>query len=96
MLYTGQKLAFSRAVAAQPIGHDHPRRVLQGSQQFAEEPVCGSGIASALHQDVEHMAMLIDRAPEVMQYAADADEHLIEVPFVTRPHTAPFQFDYAG
>ena len=36
--------------------------------------------------------MLIDRAPEVMQFAPDADEHLIEVPFFTWLRTAPFQF----
>ena len=39
-------------------------------------------IAPALDQDVEHDAMLVDRAPEVVQHAVDPQEHLIKVPGV--------------
>jgi len=44
-----------------------------------------------LHEDVEHVAVLIDRAPKVMQPAPDADERPIEVPLVTRPWPTPLQ-----
>ena len=69
----GQDLAFGRAVAAELVRHDHPWDVLQTAQQLAEEPPRRSGIAPALHENVEHMAVLIHGAPEVMQLAPDAD-----------------------
>ncbi len=37
------------------------------------------------------MPVLIDRAPEMMQVALDADEHLIEVPLVTGPRPPALQ-----
>ena len=37
------------------------------------------------------MAVLIDRTPEIMQLAPDADEHLIEVPLVAWTWPALFQ-----
>jgi hypothetical protein len=36
--------------------------------------------------------MLIDRAPEVMQLAPDADEHLVHVPLIARTGPAALQF----
>ena len=35
--------------------------------------------------------MLVDRSPQVVQLAADADEHLIQMPFVARPGPAPLE-----
>jgi hypothetical protein len=37
------------------------------------------------------MPVLVDRAPEIMQLALNADEHLIEEPRVTRSRTPPLQ-----
>jgi hypothetical protein len=72
-----QDLAFRSRIAAQLVGDDYPQHVLQTTQQLAEEALGRAGIASALHEDVEHTPFLIDRAPEVMQLAPDADEDLI-------------------
>ena len=58
---------------------------------LAEEPLGGSGIASALHQDVEHVTVLVHCAPEKVQFAADADEHLVREPFVARPRPTALQ-----
>ena len=55
----GQDLALRRAVAAQLVGGDHPGHVFQTAQQLAEEPLGRPGIASALHEDVEHVAVLV-------------------------------------
>ena len=41
----------------------------------------GAGIAPALHQDVEHMAMLVNCAKDNAA-APDADEALIHMPFI--------------
>src|SRR3954452_23545236 len=91
MLDAGQDLAFRSPIAAQLIGDDYPRHVLQTAQQLAEEALGRAGIASALHKDVEHAPFLIDRAPEVMQLAPDADEDLIHVPFIAGTGTAPLE-----
>ena len=49
------------------------------------------GIAPSLDHDVEHMAVLIDRAPKIAQLATDADEHLAEASLVAGPWTSPLQ-----
>jgi hypothetical protein len=40
------------------------------------------GVSPRLHQDVEHIAMLVDRTPQVLSGAVDLHEHLVKVPFV--------------
>ena len=71
-------------VAAQPIGDDLPRLVLQASQQALEEALRCRSVPAILDQDVEHHPVLIHRAPEVVQDAIDPQVHLIEVPDVAR------------
>jgi len=65
--------------------------VLQALQQLAKEPRGRLGIAPALDQDVEHVAVLIHRAPEMVQLAADADEHLVHESLVAWPWPTPLQ-----
>jgi hypothetical protein len=62
-----------------------------GFALLAEEPLGGLGAAQALHQDAEHVAILVDRTSEVMLLASNTDEHLIHVPFVARPWPTPLQ-----
>jgi hypothetical protein len=45
----------------------------------------------ALHEDVEHDTVLIDRPPKEVLLAANADEYLVQVPFVARPWPTPLQ-----
>jgi hypothetical protein len=85
VLDPGQDLFLRRAIAAQLIRHDHAGHVLQPLQQLSEEALRRFGIPAALHQDVEHGTVLVDSAPEIVELAADAEEHLIEMPLVTRP-----------
>jgi hypothetical protein len=37
-----------------------------------------------LHQDVEFGVMPVDRTPQQVRFAAQGDEHLVEVPRATR------------
>ena len=48
-----------------------------------------SGIPAVLHEDVEHDPVLVHRPPEIVQHAVDPDEHLVEVPGVSRLGSAP-------
>jgi hypothetical protein len=63
----------------------------QAREQSAEELLGGHRVSARLDQNVEHVAVLVDRAPQVPLCAADPDEHLIKVPFVARPQTTTAQ-----
>jgi hypothetical protein len=39
-------------------------------------------VAPSLHQNVQQIAMLIDSTPQVVEFAIDGEEHLIEMPFI--------------
>ena len=70
--------------------HD-PRRIAQSFQQFAEETLGRLRVAPALDQDVENNSVLVDGAPEIVLFAADADEDLVEEPLVARLGPTPLE-----
>jgi hypothetical protein len=55
------------------------------------ETLGSRAISPLLHQNVQENAMLVDRAPQIMQNTADADEHLVQVPRISRAQPAPVQ-----
>jgi len=84
-----EQCTLRHAIAAQFVGDEDTRRILQAFQQALEKALCRPCIAAALHQDIQHDAVLIDGAPEVVPHTLDPNEHLIEVPLVTRPGSPP-------
>src|SRR4051794_26459393 len=89
----GQDLTMRGTVAAQAVGDEAARLVLQPMQQSFEEPLRRRCTASALHKNVQHDAILVDGSPEIMKHAVDPDEDLVEVPRLSRfgsPPTEPF------
>src|SRR5262245_38963040 len=84
MFYPWEQLPFGGPVALQFIGDDDPRHVGQLPEQLVEELLRRPLIAPTLHQDVEHVALLIHRPPEIMTLALDREKHLVHVPFITR------------
>src|SRR3984885_5113925 len=91
MLDTRQDLTLRSSVAPQLVRYDHARHILQTYQQLSEEPLGRFATAPALHEDIEHIPILIHRAPEIVQLAANADEHLVHEPLVARLGSAPLQ-----
>jgi hypothetical protein len=77
-----QKLAVSDLIAGQIVGDKHPRHIPQTVEQRTENRLAAFGVSPGLHQDVEHVAVLVDRTPQVMDDAVDLHENLIEVPLV--------------
>ncbi len=63
VLDTWHDLSLRRAVAFELIGDDLTRHVPQALQQLAEEPLGSSLVASALDEDVQHVAVLIYCTP---------------------------------
>ena len=67
VLDAGQDFPFRSSMTLQLVGHDHTRHIPQAFQQLPEEALGRLGAAPALHQDVEHGAVLVDRRPEVVE-----------------------------
>jgi hypothetical protein len=62
--HVGQYLALRNTETTQAIGHEAPGLVLEASEQALEETLGGSGVPPIPDKDVEHDAVLVDRAPE--------------------------------
>jgi hypothetical protein len=85
----GQDFTMRNTVAAQAVGDNAPRLVLQPVQKSLEEALSRGGIPAILHEDIEHDPVLVYCPPEIMQHAVDPDEHLVEVPSVSRLGSPP-------
>ena len=53
--------------------------------------VCGTLVETRLNQDIDHLAILIDAAPEILPLTLDSDEHLIQVQTVAQATLAPLE-----
>ena len=69
-------------VASQSVGDDLQRLSSLPSQKSTEEPLCSASITPRLHQDVDYVAVLIDRTPEIFQFTVDSKEDLVQMPVV--------------
>jgi hypothetical protein len=96
VLHVRQELAFGCSVAGPFVGDDHPWHVWQACEQFAEELLgCVLG-ASALHQDIQHIAILINGPPQIVPLPIAFEKDLIQMPCVSWSRTSAFQFSSAG
>jgi hypothetical protein len=91
MLHRRHALAVRHLVAGELVGADPPGHLPQARAQSAEELLCGHRVSARLDHNVEHVGVLVDRAPQLPLGAVDLDEHLIEVPFVAQPRTTTAQ-----
>jgi hypothetical protein len=46
-----------------------------------------SSSLAALHEDIQYVTLLIDRAPQIVLLALDRQKHLIHMPLVAKPRT---------
>src|SRR5208283_5881453 len=72
----------------QVCGDDDSRYILQSLKQLAKELLGSLSIATRLHQNIEHSAVLIDGAPQILQLAVDRQVDFIEMPAISRPGCA--------
>jgi hypothetical protein len=91
VFYPGQYLTLGRAVALQLVRNDNPWHVLQSLEQLAEKLLRRMLIAAALHENVEHVILLIDGPPQVILLTMDRQADLVQMPFVARLRTPPSQ-----
>jgi hypothetical protein len=83
MFHARQDLTFRGTIGPEFIRHDDPWGVAQALQQLAKEALGRRLVTVALDQHIKHVPVLVDGPPEIMQLAADADEHLVQEPLVT-------------
>jgi hypothetical protein len=67
-------------IAGELVGDQHPRHVLPSADQLTKGPGRGLGVAPGGDQNVQDIAVLGDRAPQVVNLTVDLDEDLVEVP----------------
>ena len=72
-------------IGSQPVGDDAFGRQALLLEQSGQNPLRGFGVAPGLYDLVEYIAILIDRAPQPVSLASDADNDFIEMPDVVRP-----------
>ena len=73
--------AARRRVTTELVG-DQPARDTALAFQQLPEPYRGATISTRLHEDVQHVAVLIHRAPEILLAAVERDEEFVEMPRV--------------
>ncbi len=83
VLHPRQHFLLRGAVAFQLVGNDDPWHVRQPFQQFTEKLLRCLFISTALYQNIQDVAILIDSPPQVMPLTVNGEKHLIEVPLVT-------------
>ena len=53
-------------------------------QQLTEEPLRRTAITSGLHEDVDHVTILVNRPPEIPTPALNLHKQLVEIPGVAQ------------
>src|SRR5437867_8740057 len=69
-------------IASQLIGNDHTRNVPHDLEQLTEKLPRRSLIAPRLHKNIQYLAILVNRAPQILQLTVEANEHFIEMPSI--------------
>ena len=64
VLHARQDLTFRRSIALQFISDDHAWDVLESFEELAKEAFRRVCVPSALHQDIQHVAVLIHCSPQ--------------------------------
>src|SRR5215510_10346835 len=79
-----QYLALGCAITFQLIRNDDPWHLRQALEELPEELLRRLFVASALDEDIQDVVVLIHRAPQVMAFAVNRQQDLIQMPFISR------------
>ena len=80
----GHDSSVRRGIAPEFVRNDSSRLAPLTYQDSTEKTRCCLPIAARLDQDVEHVTVLINGTPEVVQPTLDFHGNLIEVPGITQ------------
>jgi hypothetical protein len=82
VFHAGQHLPLRGRIAFQPVGDNDSRDVPTGFKQLPKKLLGGCFVAATSYQNIENMALLIDRPPEVVPLPVNREKDLIEMPRV--------------
>jgi hypothetical protein len=91
VLHAREHLALGCAIAFEFVGNEYPWYVLQPLEELAEEFLCRLLVAPPLHEDVENVVVLIYRTPQVMTFAINCQEDLVQMSFIARSRASAMQ-----
>src|SRR5262245_5687901 len=91
MFHTREALSLRRLVAFELVRDEYPRHIRQPLQQLAEKLLCRLLITTALDENIQDVAILIDRSPQIMPLPLDRQEDLVQMPLVARAGTPATQ-----
>jgi hypothetical protein len=89
MFRARQDFLLPRAVALQLVRYDHPWHVGQALEQPPEELLGGFSVPLTLDENIQDVAVLIHGTPQIVVFAVNREEYLIQVPLVARPGAPP-------
>ena len=89
VLHARQDRPFGRAIALSRVGHDDPRHLRPPLQERAAASLRRPLLPPSLHEHIQEMAVLIDRPPQVVTFAMDAQKDLSHVPLITGSGAPP-------
>jgi hypothetical protein len=81
---TGEQIPLRGAVALELVRDEHPGDILTPLEELPRELLGRGFVTATLHQDIEHVPVLIHRPPEVVPVAVDAEKDFVQMPCVTR------------
>ena len=74
------------------VGNDTKRFFSLAAQEPSKESFRGALITARLHQNVDHVTVLIHSTPEILLLAVDSNEDFVQVPNIAEPALTPLQF----
>ena len=80
MLGTQADLLERSRVRAQLVGRHPGRREAVLPEQLADELSGGGLVPPALDQDLQHLALIVNRPPQVHLLAGNANDHFVQMP----------------
>src|SRR5262245_2223897 len=92
MSHVAEDAPYRSGVASQFIGNDAQWFSALTTQQSSKESLGSALIPMSLNEDVDHVAVLIHRTPQILLLAVDSNKHLVQVPVVAESSLTPLQF----
>ena len=65
-------------------------------EQLPHQSFGGFRIASALDEEVQNFAFIVNGAPKPVAFSPDHDDHFVEVPMIAGPRSTPAQVGSDG
>jgi hypothetical protein len=84
-------VVMSDTVAAQLVGDETTRFLSLTPQESPKEPPCCAAISTRLDEDIDQVAVLIHRAPEILALTIDRREDFVEEPRISESTLSALQ-----